>query len=112
MTGDICPYCGSLLTTSLKFCVSCRRSVTESKIRIQGQQDEEDEDQGTAKKFRLARKSSYDFQRQFRTVFFTVFALVAVGAAYYYGMKAINQPIPGATEIGEFWNKFREMAHF
>ncbi|MBX9573945.1 MAG: hypothetical protein K2X77_33930 [Candidatus Obscuribacterales bacterium] len=98
--ADACPYCGTLLTTSLRFCVNCRRSVTENKISIVNLHDEEEE-AATSKKYKLSRKSSYDIHRQVRTFFFTSSTLLMLVISYYYAMKAINQPVPGDKEIAK-----------
>src|SRR5438094_691358 len=100
MAGDLCPYCGTLLTTSLKFCVNCRRSVTEDKIRQAGHSarspnDELGDEDNQPNKFRLSRKTSYDGVRQARTVFTTLTTLLGICFVYYFTMKfVIHQPIP------------------
>lgn len=99
MAGDLCPYCGTLLTSSLRFCVNCRRSVTEDKIKQLGSRNGGDEDDGSdgrkAEKFKLSRKTSYDGVRQVRTVFTTITTLLAIIFVYYFTMKfVIHEPIP------------------
>lgn len=109
--ADACPYCGTVLTTSLRFCVNCRRSVTENKISIVNLSDEE-VDATTSKKYKLSRKSTYDIHRQIRTFFFTSSTLLMLVISYYYAMKAINQPIPGEKEIVKVWNQIRAQGKF
>lgn len=101
MAGDLCPYCGTLLTTSLKFCVNCRRSVTEDKIKQLGAgREEASEDEGGQGKFKLARRGSHDTVRQFRSFFLTASALLAVVFIYYCSMKFVaKQPIPFEDEL-------------
>lgn len=104
MSADQCPYCGTVLTTSLKFCVNCRRSVTEDKIRQAGARlsDNEEGEDGQAK-FKLAKRGTYDGVRQFRSFFLTVSALLGVFFIYYCGMKFVaHQEIPFEDEIIRF----------
>ncbi len=111
MTGELCPYCGTLLTTSLKFCVNCRRSVTEDKIRKSGSintrtmsagAEEDEEDKGAAR-YKLSRGSSYDSIRQFRTFFISISTLLTIFFVYYFTMKfVIHQPIPFEEELTQF----------
>lgn len=110
MAGDLCPYCGTLLTTSLKFCVNCRRSVTEDRIKHAGiarsNSPETEEVPGEAK-FRLSRKSSYDSMRQFRTFFMTTSTLIGIFFAYYFVMKfVLHQPIPFEQELTQLVERF------
>lgn len=98
MAGDSCPYCGTLLTTSLKFCVNCRRSVTEDKIKQAGVRSAPDEE--SASKYKLSRGASYDGLRQARTFFLTLTSLLTIAFVYYFTMKfVIHQPIPFEEEI-------------
>lgn len=105
---EICPYCSTLLTTSLRFCVNCRRSVTETKISVR---DAEEEEAERRSKFKLSRKSTYEFHRQIRTIFFTASTLVFLLVAYVYAMRAINQPIPGEQEVLKIFNQLKAAAH-
>ena len=101
--AESCPYCGTLLTTSLKFCVNCRRSVTEDKIRQAGTGRAPDEE--AASKYKLSRGASYDGLRQTRTFFFTLTSLLTIAFVYYFTMKfVIHQPIPFEEEITNFVN--------
>jgi hypothetical protein len=113
MAGDLCPYCGTLLTTSLKFCVNCRRSVTEDKIRQAGYAGRSTEDQIELEegqgKFKLSRKTSYDGVRTVRTVFTTLSTLLAICFVYYFTMKfVIHQPIPFEEQITGVVNKVQD----
>lgn len=106
MAGDLCPYCNTLLTTSLKFCVNCRRSVTEDKIKQASAMDmggggrDDDEPQS---KYRLSRKSSYDSLRQSRTFFLTLTTLISIALVYYCTMKfVLHEPVPFEQEITSF----------
>lgn len=112
MAGDLCPYCGTLLTTSLKFCVNCRRSVTEDKIRQAAGRGApskfNDEDENADSKFRLSRKGgSIDLMRQTRTFFLTATSLLTIFLAYYFTMKfVIHQPVPFEPEMSALIQSF------
>ncbi len=117
MVGELCPYCGTLLTTSLKFCVNCRRSVTEDKIKqanaagIRSTQVDEDEFEEGAKekRFRLSKGTSYDSLRSARTFFMTITTLVSIVFVYYFTMKfVIHEPIPFEQEISNFISDFQK----
>lgn len=108
MAGDLCPYCGELLTTSLKFCVNCRRSVTEDKIRHAGiaRNTQEIETVPGEAKYRLSRKTSYDSMRQFRSFFITTSTLMGIFFVYYFAMKfMLHQPVPFEQELTQFVEK-------
>ncbi len=105
MAGELCPYCGTLLTTSLRFCVSCRRSVTESKIKQAGAGcrrtpgDDENSEEGRGK-FRLSRKTTYAGVRQARMVFTTLTTMLAIIFVYFFTMKfMIHKPIPFEQQV-------------
>ena len=94
MASESCPYCGTVLTTSLKFCMKCRRSITENSINQAGKNAEEDEGSHSGK-FRLSRKSSYDGVRQTRRFFLTITTLLVIFFGYFFTMKfVIHQQIP------------------
>lgn len=93
---DKCPYCGAAITTSLKFCVSCRRSVTEGNIRGLNQQEE------TERGFKLSKRE-YSFHRQVRTFFFGLSSILMLLLVFVCSMKFIvKKPIPGEAEITKF----------
>jgi len=97
MSSELCPNCGTLLTSSLKFCVSCRRSITEDRIRLAG---EEKADGGS--KYRLSKGTSYDGLRQARTFFLTLTSLLTIAFVYYFMMKfVIHQPIPFEDQLNQ-----------
>ncbi|MBX9687244.1 MAG: hypothetical protein K2X27_11115 [Candidatus Obscuribacterales bacterium] len=104
MAGESCPYCGTLLTTSLKFCVNCRRSVTEDKIRkgssVESDYSDELDESTSERKFKLSRGNSYDSIRSARTFFFTSTTLLTIFFVYYFVMKfVIHQPIPFESQL-------------
>jgi hypothetical protein len=101
MAGELCPYCGTLLTTSLRFCVTCRRSVTEDKIRQAGaRQSSSEEDDDGQEKFRLSRRTSYEGVRQVRTFFLTLTTLLVIAFVYYFVMKfVVHEPIPFEDKV-------------
>ena len=119
MAGDLCPYCGTLLTTSLKFCVNCRRSVTEDKIKQanaagirSSKLDDEDDETTKERRYRLSKGSSYDGLRSARTFFMTVTSLVSIVLVYYCVMKfVIHQPIPFEDEINKLIADFQALRH-
>lgn len=99
MSGEMCPNCNTLLTSSLKFCVNCRRSVTEDKIKTGAETKEEE----SGSKFKLARGATYDGLRQVRTFFFTLTTLLLIAFVYYFVMKfVIHEPVPFEDEIDKF----------
>lgn len=104
MAGELCPFCGALLTTSLKFCVQCRRSVTEGSIAAAGQARNDDaDDEPGGKRFRLARGTTVDSVRQLRTYSMTLTSIVSIFLVYYCVMKfVVHQPIPYEQELTNF----------
>lgn len=101
MAGEVCPYCGALLTTSLTFCVECRRSVTEGSIRAAGQKATDDGE--TSARYNLSRGSSYDSVRQIRAYSMTLTSIISIFLVYYCVMKfVIHQPVPYEQEMTNF----------
>ena len=100
MAGELCPFCGALLTTSLKFCVQCRRSVTEGSIAAAGQGKD---DEPNSARFQLSRGASYDSVRTLRTYSMTLTTIISIFLIYYCVMKfVVHQPIPYEEELTNF----------
>lgn len=102
MSVEMCPSCGTVLTSSLKFCVKCRRTVSEDRIKRPGEKRRDDEESPQLD-YRLARRSSYDALRQFRTFFLTLSTLLLIALAYYSVMKfVLHEPVPFEDKIAAF----------
>lgn len=99
--SDRCPYCGTNLTTSLKFCVSCRRAVTDEKIKELARSEGFD-DQVGLKAFKLSKKE-YSFHRGLRTFFFSTSTILMLLLVFFLSMKYIvRKPIPLEQQITSF----------
>ncbi len=99
--SDKCPYCGTTLTSSLKFCVNCRRAVTDDKLKQFGTGEGFD-DQVGLKAFKLSKKE-YSLHRAVRTFFFSMSTVLMLVLVFFLSMKYIvRQPIPGVPQISSF----------
>lgn len=96
--SDRCPYCGTNLTSSLKFCVSCRRAVSDDMVKNFSPSEGFDEQVGL-KSFKLSKKE-YGFHRGLRSFFFFVSTFLMLFLVFFLSMKyVVKKPIPGEQEV-------------
>ena len=95
--SDKCPYCGTFLTSSLKFCVSCRRSVTDDQKNVAGSAGFDDP--VGPKSFKLSKKE-YSAHRAIRSFFFASSTVLMLVLVFFVTMKYIlHKPVPGEEQL-------------
>lgn len=98
--SDKCPYCGTNLTSSLKFCISCRRSISEDHKKLGAGQGFDD--QVGLKAFKLSKKE-YSIHRAVRSFFFSLSTILMLFLVFFVSMKYIvHKPIPGEEQLTSF----------
>lgn len=89
-----CPFCGELMSSPIKFCVSCGRAITQDDMNRAGLKMNSKRVGEGAGRFALAKKE-YSFHRQMRSTFLTVSAVLALVIGYYFTMHyVLHEPLP------------------
>lgn len=105
MASKNCPYCGAILSSSsLRFCISCRHSISAAQLRAVADEDDY-EDDDKSRSYSRSRKS-YGTQRGIRIVSYTLTSLMTILLVYICTMKfVLNQSILGSH------NRLRHFIH-
>lgn len=98
--SDKCPYCGTTLSSSLNFCVSCRRAVSDEHKQLGAGQGFED--QVGLKAFKLSKKE-YSAHRAVRSFFFSLSTVLMLFLVFFVSMKFfLHKSIPGEEQLTNF----------
>lgn len=104
MSTIACPFCGEIMNSPLKFCVSCGRAITQDDLnraglKIQKGQETTGRLEHSGKSFERAKRD-HTSHRKVRSVMYTVSAVLMLVIGYYVIMKhVLHEALPGDMDV-------------
>lgn len=99
MSSIACPFCGTVLDSPLKLCLSCGRGITQEDLQHAGLKLNKAGANGVSGKFALAKKD-HTMHRQMRSMLWTTTAVMVLVLGYWCTMRyVLHEHLPFKVDV-------------